>query len=259
VYPEIDPVAIQLGPISVYWYGLSYAVGIIIGLWYAKRLINKHNLQLTERDLDNFSVSVILGMIFGGRLGYVLLYDFQKYLSNPQDILAIRDGGMSFHGAVIGIAISTLIFSWRNKIRLLLLTDLVTIVAPIGIFLGRIANFINCELYGRQTDFWTGVLFPFDSVPRHPSQLYEAFLEGVVLFFIMVLSSKKVHYEGFSTGVFLVFYSLFRIFCELFREPDAQIGFIIANVSMGQLLSIPLLLIGLMLIIMNKNVNRIKN
>jgi phosphatidylglycerol:prolipoprotein diacylglycerol transferase len=249
-FPDIDPVAVQLGPISIYWYGIAYVIGILCGLQYAKYLSKKHHCVFTETLLDSFVTYFIIGMILGGRLGYIVIYDLTRYIFNPMEILNIRNGGMSFHGAVIGIGAVTYIFCVKHKIKIFTLTDLISIVAPIGIFFGRIANFINAELYGRYTDFCLGIIFPTDKTgPRHPSQLYEAFFEGVVLFVIMYFASKKLRHIGYNTGVFLIFYSIFRIFCEFFRDPDSQLGFIIFKISMGQILSIPLLIIGVSLLI----------
>ena len=244
-FPDINPVAVQIGPISIYWYGIAYVVGILLGLSYAKQLSKKYSLDLTARLLDDYLIYLIIGVILGGRIGYILMYDPIRYFANPLEMLQIRSGGMSFHGGVLGVAALSYVFCKRNNIKFLALTDVISIVAPIAIFFGRIANFINGELYGRVTSEPWGVLFPNEIHARHPSQIYESFLEGVVLLIIMYSTTKKIRQIGYNTGIFLIFYHVFRIFCELFREPDIQLGFIISKVSMGQLLSIPFLILGL--------------
>ena len=244
IFPDINPVALQIGPISVYWYGIAYVVGILSGLSYAKILSLKYSLYITPKLLDDYLVYLIIGIIIGGRVGYMMIYDPTRYI----EIFQIRNGGMSFHGGVIGVAFFNYIFCKRNNISFLSLTDIVSVVAPIAIFCGRIANFVNGELYGRVTLMPWGVVFPSDTThARHPSQIYEAFFEGIILFAIMYFASKKIKQTGYNTGIFLIFYSIFRIFCELFREPDIHLGFIISEISMGQLLSIPFLILGLYL------------
>lgn len=244
-FPDINPIALQVGPISIYWYGIAYVVGILLGLSYAKYLSEKYNLEITPKLLDDYLVYLIIGVIGGGRIGYILIYNPAQYLANPLEILQIRSGGMSFHGGVIGVGILSYIFCRRNFIKFLSLIDVVSIVAPIAIFFGRIANFINGELYGRVTLVPWGVVFPGEIYSRHPSQIYEAFFEGIILLIIMYLSSRKIKQTGYNTGIFLVLYHVFRILCELFREPDIQLGFIISEISMGQLLSVPLLILGI--------------
>ena len=235
----IDPVALQIGSISIYWYGIAYVVGILLGLSYAKFLSRKYSLVLTPKSLDDFLIYLVAGIILGGRLGYVLMYDYTRYFDNPLEILEIRNGGMSFHGAIIGVGLVSYLFCRKNTIQFLSLTDIISIVSPIGLFFGRIANFINGELHGRITDV------PWSVDSRHPSQIYEAVSEGLILFVIMYFASKRLKQTGYNTGIFLVFYHIFRIFCELFREPDVQLGFIVGKVSMGQLLSIPFLILGI--------------
>jgi len=243
-FPDINPVAFQIGSIGVYWYGIAYVTGILLGLSYAKYLSQKYSLDVTPKLLDDYLVYVIIGIILGGRIGYIIMYDPMRYM----EIFQIRNGGMSFHGGVIGVGLLSYIFCKRNKINFLSLTDVVSIVAPISIFFGRLANFVNGELYGRITSMPWGVIFPNDQEhARHPSQIYEAFSEGIVLLVIMYFASSRIRQRGYNTGIFLVFYHIFRIFCELFREPDMHIGFIISNISMGQLLSVPFLILGLYL------------
>lgn len=243
---SIDPIALQIGPIAIYWYGISYAIGILLGIQYAVSISKKFSLNITPSQLESFLVYLIIGIILGGRLGYVIIYDPMQYVEHPLEIFKIRNGGMAFHGAVVGVALLTFLFCKKHKIRFLELTDIIAIVAPIGIGFGRIGNFINGELYGRITTMPWGVSFPSDpNHLRHPSQVYESFLEGLVLFIIMYWTSKKIKETGYNTGIFLVFYHLFRIICEFFREPDIQLGFLFAKVTMGQILSIPFLILGL--------------
>ncbi len=274
-FPDIDPVIISFGPLAVSWYSLSYLVGILLGWFYILKLIrinkstnlniniNNNNL-ITKQHIDDFISWVIIGIIIGGRLGYVLFYDPIKYFSNPIEILKTYEGGMSFHGGIAGYVAASAIFARLNKISFLELTDLSASAVPIGLFLGRIANFINGELYGRVTDVAWGFVFPRGGLQaRHPSQLYEAALEGLVLFFIMfiaIFKFKSLEKRGFLSGLFLICYPIFRIIVEFFREPDAQIGFLAEWFTMGQLLSIPMLLCGVLLIfysrIKQENANR---
>jgi phosphatidylglycerol:prolipoprotein diacylglycerol transferase len=249
-FPEIDPVAFSLGPFIVRWYALAYLAGILGGWQYALWLNRRDpSKPPSEEKLDNFLPWVILAIILGGRLGYVLFYQPMTYLHAPLDAFKIWEGGMSFHGGALGVIISLIIYAWIQKIPLLRLTDIVCAVVPIGLFFGRIANFINGELWGRTTAQPWGVVFPHAGpLPRHPSQLYEAFLEGLVLFFILMalyLWPKTRNMPGIVTGAFLAGYGIFRAFVELFRQPDAHLGFIIGSFSMGQLLSLPMILLGL--------------
>ena len=201
-FPNLNPVALTIGPIAIYWYGIAYVVGILMGLSYAKRLSIKYSLEVTPKLLDDYLVYLIIGVILGGRIGYIMMYDPAKYV----EIFEIRNGGMSFHGGVIGVGLLSYLFCKRNKISFLSLTDIVSIVAPIAIFFGRIANFVNGELYGRITSMPWGIIFPNDiEHARHASQIYEAFFEGIILLIIMYFASKKVKQMGYNTGIFLVF------------------------------------------------------
>jgi phosphatidylglycerol:prolipoprotein diacylglycerol transferase len=265
-FPDINPVIIPLfGPFAVSWYSLSYVVGILLGWYYILRIINVNVTSISKKHIDDFVSWVIIGIIIGGRLGHVLFYDPIKYINNPTEILKTYEGGMSFHGGIIGFLITSWLFCRRYKLKLLALTDLAAPVAPIAIGLGRIANFINGELYGRVTDVKWAFIFPYsDGLPRHPSQLYEAVLEGVVLFFILryaVFKAKILEKEGMASGLFLVLYALFRIFIEFFREPDVKIGYMAKYFTMGQVLCIPMLAFGLFFIMnsRNYNANRLKN
>jgi phosphatidylglycerol:prolipoprotein diacylglycerol transferase len=244
-FPSIDPVAVTVGPLSIHWYAISYIVGIFGCIFYAQKLSEKYSLNITKKDLDLLFTYIVLGIIIGGRTGYVMIYDPIKYFSAPMEMFQTYKGGMSFHGGFAGFIIASYIFCRKYKIEYLKLMDLAAIVTPFAIFLGRIANFINGELYGRVTNVSWSMIFPdSDGLPRHPSQLYEAALEGLLLLAIMYFTSKKLYKTGYNIGVFLILYSGFRIFCEYFREPDIQIGFVISGITMGQILSIPTLLLG---------------
>ena len=252
-FPEIDPVAFSVGPLAVRWYALAYLAGFIGGWQYCLYLCGLNpNHRPNRDDIDNFLPYAILGVILGGRIGYVLFYQFDVYANSPLDIFKVWEGGMAFHGGALGVIIALLIFSWVNKIQLLRLSDIVCACVPIGVFFGRLANFVNGELFGRPTGQPWGVIFPFGGPePRHPSQLYEALLEGALLFAILLLlykNSKVRQHPGVVTGAFLVGYASFRMGVEQFREPDAHLGFIIGEISMGQILSTPMLLLGLFII-----------
>ncbi len=246
VLPWIDPVAIRIGPISVHWYAISYIIGILGCLYYVQRISAKYSLGITKKDLDSYFTYLVFGIILGGRLGYVLFYDPIRYFEDPIEIFKTLNGGMSFHGGFVGVIIASYIFCKKHKVEFFKLMDLAAVVTPFALFWGRIGNFINGELYGRVTDVDWAMVFPeSDGQPRHPSQLYEAFLEGIVLLIIMYFASKKIKQTNYTTGVFLIFYSLFRILCEFFREPDFHIGFVVSTFSMGQLLSLPTLFLGI--------------
>lgn len=252
-FPNIDPIIISFGPLAISWYSMSYVVGIMLGWYVAAKVAVRYNTNITTQNLDDFVTWIIIGVIIGGRLGYVLIYDPVKYFSNPIDILKTYQGGMSFHGGFLGVVITSLLFCRYYGKRLFDLTDILAIVTPIALFLGRIANFINAELYGRVTTSPWGVVFPYsDGLPRHPSQLYEAALEGMVLFIIMLIATYKyglIKKPGKLSGLFLIFYAIFRIIVEYFREPDIQIGYIVNYLTMGQVLSLPMLIGGLYLCI----------
>jgi phosphatidylglycerol:prolipoprotein diacylglycerol transferase len=253
ISPNINPVIFSIGPLAVSWYSLAYVFGIIIGWFYAYKIIIKFKIDISPKTLENFVSWAILGIVIGGRLGYVLLYDPMKYFSDPINILKTYEGGMSFHGGIFGLIISSYFFCRKYKIPFLLLADLISIVAPIGLLLGRIANFINGELYGRVTNMPWGVIFVnSDLQARHPSQLYEAFFEGVMLLLIMAYSTfrcENIRIHGLNSAIFLILYAIFRIIIEMFREPDLHIGFILNNLTMGQILSLPMLVAGIYLMI----------
>jgi len=255
-YPAIDPVALRLGPLAVRWYGLAYITGLVLGWQYAVRLarqrrFNPPGSRPTPADLDDFLFWAMAGVLLGGRLGIVLFYQPSFYLSHPVNILRIWEGGMSFHGGLLGVIVALVLFTRRRGISLPRFGDLVACAAPIGLFFGRLANFVNGELWGRPTDVPWAMVFPNPDagpVPRHPSQLYEAASEGLILFAMLAVLAQVPAIRrrpGILTGVFLIGYALARSICELFREPDSYLGFIVGPISMGQILSFPMLLAGM--------------
>lgn len=252
-FPAIDPVAFEIGPLVVRWYALAYITGILAGWKYCQWLNRRPSGLVPQTALDDFLAWAVLGIILGGRLGYVLFYQPSYFLANPLAILEIWRGGMSFHGGVAGTIIAMMLFARARQIPLLALTDLVSAATPIGLALGRIANFINAELYGRPTDVPWAVVYPTGGlVPRHPSQLYEALLEGVMLFLLLFLLARVFEarkWPGLISGVFLLGYGAVRIFAEFFREPDPQLGFLWGGATMGQLLSLPMMAGGLALLL----------
>lgn len=245
-FPDIDPIALEIGPLAIRWYSLAYLAGFLLGWRYALYLCGiKSDKRPNKTDIDDFLPWAVLGVILGGRIGYVLFYQPALYVANPLDAFKVWEGGMAFHGGALGVIIALLVYAWKKKIPLLNLSDIVCAVVPIGLFFGRIANFINGELYGRPTEQSWGIVFPNGgAVARHPSQLYESLLEGALLFLILLFLSKKKLQAGIVTGVFLAGYGAFRMFVEQFREPDAHIGFIIGQISMGQILSMPMVAVG---------------
>jgi len=253
---NFDPVAFQIFSLEIRWYSLAYIVGISLGWLYCKKKLIRDPKILVI--FDDYITYLIIGIILGGRMGYVLFYNLGYYLANPIEIFMVWNGGMSFHGGVIGVIIASLFFSNKYKINQFIFLDLVALSAPIGIFFGRIANFINSELYGRATDIsWSVKFVLIDNIKRHPSQLYEAFLEGVVLFFILGYFFKKNYLKkpGQISGLFLIFYSLFRFFVEYFRFPDPQVGYLILNLTLGQLISVAFFMLGIFLFFIKKNEN----
>ena len=256
-FPNFDPVLIQLGPFAIRWYALAYIVGILLGWVYARALVRNAKLwggppPMTILQLDDFIVWVTLGIILGGRLGYVLFYNPGYFAEHPAEAFQLWKGGMSFHGGFTGCVLAVVLFARKNNISILSLGDVTCATGTLGILLGRIANFINGELWGRPTDVAWGMVFPSGGpIPRHPSQLYEAALEGLLLFTVLALLIRggALRRPGLIIGVFAAGYSLARSFCELFREPDAQLGFLWNTITMGTLLSIPLLLVGIALIV----------
>ena len=247
---NLDPVLIDLGFLQIRWYSLSYIFGILIGWWYGKIVLKKQLVENIEKiyssKYDDLITYIIIGVIIGGRLGYILFYNLNFYLDNILEIFKIWKGGMSFHGGLIGVITGTLIFSNKNNLNYRVYFDTISVVAPIGIFLGRISNFINSELYGTPTQKPWGIVFPnVDSLKRHPSQIYEALLEGIVLFIILnFLVFNKKNKFGFISCIFLILYGFFRIICEQYREPDEHIGYLLNHLSVGTLLSLGMILFG---------------
>jgi len=252
-FPVIDPVLISIGPFAIRWYALSYIAGILLGWMYARAIIRNERLwggkpPLTVADFDDFVLWVTLGIIIGGRAGYVLFYNLPYFTENPGQILQLWHGGMSFHGGFLGCVAAVVLFAWHRGISILSLGDITCAVGPIGLFLGRLANFINGELWGRTTDVPWGMVFPNGGpLPRHPSQLYEATLEGLVLLAILAILIRKgaLRRPGLIIGAFAVGYGIARSICELFRQPDPQLGFLWGGLTMGILLSVPLVLAGI--------------
>ncbi len=253
--PIVDPIIIEIGPFAIRWYALAYVLGIIIA-WFVVKYFNRTNKVFDEKKVsDDFFAYAVLSVIIGGRLGYVLFYNLSFYLNNPLDILKVWEGGMSFHGGLIGVLIGSYLFCKKHKINYLSFTDLVSISIPVGLFFGRIANFINMELYGRTTKSRFGIVFPnAGDLPRHPSQLYEAASEGLILFIILFYLAKYTNaqkHRGLLSGIFLIGYGISRFTVEFFREPDIQIGYIFKYFTLGQLLTIPLIIFGILLIIIS--------
>ena len=253
---NFDPVAIQIFSIEIRWYSLAYIFGILIGWLYCKKiLIKDKNISKLFDDLISY---LIIGIILGGRLGYVIFYNLEYFLSNPIEILMIWHGGMSFHGGLLGVLASTIIYAKKHNVNKFIFLDLIAGSAPIGIFLGRIANFVNSELYGRETNIlWSVIFTKIDNITRHPSQIYEALLEGVILFFILFFFIKKNYLlkPGLISSLFLIFYSLFRFLVEFFRVPDEQVGSIYLNLTIGQIISLIFLSFGFYLFFIKKNEN----
>jgi len=250
---NFDPVAFQIFSFEIRWYSLAYIFGIIFGWLYCKKKLIKDEKLL---DLfDDLLAYLIIGIILGGRLGYVIFYNLEYYLNNFYEILMIWKGGMSFHGGIIGVILTTVIFSKKYKINSYIFLDLISLVAPIGLFLGRIANFINSELYGRETDiFWSVKFVIIDNISRHPSQIYEAIFEGLILFFLLNHFVKKDAFKnpGLISSMFLIFYSFFRFILEFFREPDSQIGYLAYQLTLGQFISIVFFFLGISLYLKKK-------
>jgi phosphatidylglycerol---prolipoprotein diacylglyceryl transferase len=250
-YPHIDPVFLRLGPLQFRWYGLMYILGFLAAYFVIRKGAERKNIPLTKDDVADLVFAVALGVILGGRLGYVLFYNLSEYLAHPLEVFAVWEGGMSFHGGLAGAVVGGFWFARKKKIDFMTLADLGFLSAPIGLFLGRIGNFINGELYGRATDVPWGMVFPdprAGNLPRHPSQLYEAFLEGPVLFSILWILGRKKQPTGVVFWSFIALYGTFRFIVEFFREPDVQLGFIASGFTMGQLLSFPMALIGAIMI-----------
>ena len=253
---NFDPVAFQIMSFEIRWYSLAYILGIVIGWILCKKIFIK-NSDISEK-FDDYITYLIIGIILGGRIGYIVFYNFSYYLDNFLDIFKIWQGGMSFHGGLLGVIVSSYIFAKKNNQNPFFYLDQVSLVAPVGIFFGRLANFINSELYGTVSDVpWSVIFIKVDNLSRHPSQLYEAILEGLILFIILIYFTNKnyLNKPGLISGLFLIFYSIFRFFIEFFRVPDEQIGYLILSLTMGQIISLVFASIG-MAIFYLKNENK---
>jgi len=256
---DLNPVLVNFGFFEIRWYSLAYIFGIIIGWWIAKKIITfkieNKVIFFDVRLFDDLITYIIISIIVGGRIGYVVFYNFSYFFSSPINIFKIWEGGMSFHGALVGVMVGTYFFSKKIKVNTFFFLDIVASVAPIGIFFGRIANFINGELYGKPSSFFWSVIFPkIDIVPRHPSQLYEALLEGIVLFFILITIILKKNIKiGMCSSLFMILYGAFRILAEQFREPDVQIGYLFDLLSTGTILSFVMIMGGIFIFVKSRN------
>lgn len=252
-YPSFDPVAISVGPLAIRWYALAYLAGFVLGWRYCLVLAGQNPKGPAPKLYDDFLTWAVIGTVLGGRLGYIIFYQADYFFAHPLEMLQIWHGGMSFHGGATGVVGAAWLYTRYHKVPFFSFTDLLAVVTPIGLSLGRLANFVNGELYGRVTDVPWAMVFPRGGdQPRHPSQLYEAGLEGIVLFAVMALLARQTKYRarpGFLSGCFLVGYAVFRTSVEFVREPDQQLGFLYAGATMGQLLCIPMLMFGLYLIL----------
>ncbi|MDR2018705.1 MAG: prolipoprotein diacylglyceryl transferase [Syntrophobacterales bacterium] len=245
-YPDIDPVIVKIGPLALRWYGLMYAFGFISSYLLLCYQLRKKKISIAQTTIDDLFFCLILGLIVGARLGYVLFYNLGFYLEHPAEALALWHGGMSFHGGLIGATIAGYITIKRKRLNFFGIGDLIIPTCPVGLMFGRIGNFINGELFGKPSQFPWAMIFPQGGAqPRHPSQLYEAFLEGLVMFIVLWIYKDKKKRDGDVLALFLVLYGVFRIFCELFREPDLQLGYFLGILSMGQILSLAMIAVGL--------------
>ena len=254
---NFDPVAIQIFSVEIRWYSLAYVIGILFGWFLSKRIFIKD--PLLKEKFDDYITYLIIGIIIGGRLGYVLLYNPNFYLNNLIDVFKIWQGGMSFHGGLVGVIAMSVLFAKKNGQDSFIYLDVVSIVAPIGIFFGRISNFINSELYGIETNLpWAVKFIQVDNLYRHPSQLYEAIFEGLILFIVLIYFRKKgfMKIPGLISGLFLIFYSFFRFIIEFVRVPDEQLGYIFFNLTMGQIVSFIFFLIGSYLVITKHEIKK---
>ncbi len=255
-FPDIDPIIFQIGPLAVRWYALAYVAGILLGWFYIGKLLKRSPITMPKMLYDNLVIWTVLGVIIGGRLGYVFFYNWPYYSRVPSEIFHVWQGGMAFHGGLLGVIVVMLLIARVYHLQHRAVWDLFAAAAPIGLFFGRIANFINAELYGRVTDAPWGVVFPgTDGIPRHPSQLYEALGEGALLFLLLwyfIYKRDALNRPGFVAGLFLVGYALSRSLIELYREPDAHIGILASGLTMGQLLSLPMIAVGVFLMLRSR-------
>jgi phosphatidylglycerol---prolipoprotein diacylglyceryl transferase len=257
VFPHINPIAIHFGSLHIYWYGLMYLFGFGIAFLIAKYRIKHYQIKFSNAELSDLIFYCALGTIIGGRIGYMLFYNLPNFLSNPVIILWFWEGGMSFHGGLLGVILGLYFYAKKVKKSFFIVTDFTAPLVPIGIFLGRIGNFINGELWGRITTMPWGIIYPnAGPLPRHPSELYEAFFEGIVLLFIIWFYAKKFRPTGFISAIFLISYGIMRVFLEFFREPDSQLGFIAFNwLTMGQILSLLMILAGIVILALHHKLN----
>jgi len=249
-FPVIDPIIFSIGPIALRWYGMMYLIGFLVAMFLANRAADKSASEWTRDQVSDLLFYSFLGVILGGRIGYVLFYQWDYFLADPLYLFQIWQGGMSFHGGLLGVITAVYIFARKTNKSFLVVGDFVAPLVPVGLGMGRLGNFINAELWGRQTDVPWAMVFPTDSLqlPRHPSQLYEFFLEGVVLFIILYMVTRKPRSLGLASGTFLIGYGVFRSIVEFFREPDAHLGLYFSFISKGQILSIPMILLGFLII-----------
>jgi len=262
IHPEIDPVILSFGNIAIRWYGLSYVIGFLLGYILIKKINKYLHEPLKEKIIEELFIWITLGVIIGGRIGYILFYQTDLLFYDPIKVFYVWQGGMSFHGGLIGVIISLIIFSNIKKVNFFILSDFVSTTVPIGIFFGRIANFINIELYGRTTSFYFAMIYPsIDMERRHPSQLYEAFFEGFVLFFLL-FAIVRYNFErkkyGINSAIFLVIYGTFRFLLEFLREPDSHLGLFFNQMTMGQILCVPMILVGIIIYFQKNRTNEIK-
>ncbi|MEQ5836896.1 prolipoprotein diacylglyceryl transferase [Marinobacter sp. NFXS9] len=251
-YPQIDPIAVSIGPLKIHWYGLTYLVGFVVGWWLGRIRTRKPWSPINEEQMGDLLFYIALGVVLGGRFGYVIFYNFDTFLADPLWLFRVWEGGMSFHGGLIGVMLAMWWFGRKVNCGFFAIADFVAPLVPIGLGAGRIGNFINGELWGRHTDVPWAMVFPTapDALPRHPSQLYEFAMEGVLLFIILWVFSSKQRPRMAVSGLFLVGYACFRILAEFFRQPDVQLGFLAFDwVTMGQILSLPMLLAGIVLMV----------
>jgi phosphatidylglycerol:prolipoprotein diacylglycerol transferase len=250
-FPDIDPVALSIGPLIIRWYALAYLAGFLGGLYAVKYFLKKYPSHFLNKDMmDDLLTWIVIGVIIGGRLGYVIFYNFDFYFNNPIDIIKIWQGGMAFHGGLIGVITAMILYSLKQKIPFFALSDRIAVVTPIGLFFGRLANFINAELYGRPTDMPWGMIFKDGDVARHPSQIYQAATEGLILFLTLIILQRFECIRsriGVLSGAFLSLYAIQRFFVEFTRQPDSQIGYLAFDLSMGQMLCIPMALAGIII------------
>lgn len=253
-YPDIKPYIISIGPLQIRWYSMMYLIGFVSSYLLVKYQIRKKNLSIDGKIIEDIYFYIVLGLILGARLGYVLIYNLSEYLRNPLEILAVWHGGMSFHGGLVGALIAGIVIARKRHLNYWLYSDLIIVTAPIGLGLGRIGNFINSELYGRVTDVPWAMVFPGGGdLPRHPSQLYEAFFEGLILFILLWFGKDRIMVKGRITALFLILYGIMRFSMEFFREPDYQLGFIVSILTMGQILSIIMIIAGVVILYRQKS------